>query len=86
MVADSIETVVEEEEMMMVDDRVGVKEEAVVGAVEITFLNEMEIGHAVDVQIKTSHGEMNAIGMLNAMITRNELSLNFWFFSLHFKL
>lgn len=61
MVDDSIETV-DEEAVMMVDDRVGVKGAAVVAAAAITFLNEMEIGHAVDVQIKISHGEMNAIG------------------------
>lgn len=54
----------------MMDDRVEeikvvVAEEEVVAAAEITFLNVMEIGHAVVVQIKISHGEMNAIGRFN---------------------
>lgn len=54
--------------VMMVGDRVeAIKGVVAVEAVEITFLNEMEIGHAVGVQIKISHGEMNVIGKLNVL-------------------
>lgn len=51
--------------MMVVDDRAEDKEVVVVEVVEITFLNVMEIGHARDVQIKISRGEMNVIGKLS---------------------
>lgn len=67
-----IEMVDEVVVVMMVEDHVEeIKEVVAVEAVEITFLNEMEIGHAVDVQIKISHGEMNVIGKLNALTSDN---------------
>ncbi len=54
-------TVEDVEVMMVVDDREAEIKVVVVEAVE-TFPNEMVTGHAVDVQIKISHGETNAIG------------------------
>lgn len=57
-----------EVDAVVMSDRVEViKVVVAVEAVEITFLNEMEIGHALDVQIKISRGEMNVIGKLNVL-------------------
>lgn len=72
---------IEAETMMAVDHEEIKAAEAAEAAEEVaeTFLKETEIGHAANVQIRISHGEMNAIGksvQMASVICEGEIFYN----------